>query len=122
MRPWPGTSPWAQSACGGWRDVVHTAIPPAALEGEPDGSNTEAAPSEIVDGDITIGSERSSLEAISQKSGNSIAVSAIAWVALRQSFCRFSRSSTGCFSRMFVMGRTQFSGLGDTLIGEGAVA
>jgi hypothetical protein len=36
--------------------------------------------------------------------------------------CRFSRSSTGCFSRMFVMGRTQFSGLGDTLIGEGAVA
>lgn len=37
-------------------------------------------------------------------------------------FCRFSRSSTGCFSRMFVMGRTQFSGLGDTLIGEGAVA
>jgi hypothetical protein len=26
------------------------------------------------------------LEAISQKSGNSIAVSAIAWVALRQSF------------------------------------
>ena len=58
----------------------------AALEGEPDGSNTEAAPSEIVDGDITIGSERSSLEAISQKSGNSIAVSAIAWVALRQSF------------------------------------
>ncbi|MGA7742841.1 MAG: hypothetical protein WBP56_20730 [Polyangia bacterium] len=44
--------------------VVHTqpldktqelpAIPPAALECEPDGSNTEAAPSEIVDGDITV--------------------------------------------------------------------
>jgi predicted dienelactone hydrolase len=40
----------------------------------------------------------------------------------RTDMCRFSRSSTGCFSRMFVMGRTQFSGLGDTLIGEGAVA
>ena len=42
------------------------------------------------------------------------------WLGVEE--CRFSRSSTGCFSRMFVMGRTQFSGLGDTLIGEGAVA
>jgi len=35
--------------------------------------------------------------------------------------CRFSRSSTGCFSRMFVMGRTRFPGLGGAWIGEGAV-
>jgi hypothetical protein len=30
------------------------AIDPAAPEGEPDGSNTDAAPREIVDGDITV--------------------------------------------------------------------
>ena len=36
--------------------------------------------------------------------------------------CRFSRSSTACFSRMFVMGKTRFPGLGDTLIGAGTVA
>jgi hypothetical protein len=36
--------------------------------------------------------------------------------------CRFSRSSTACLSRMFVMGKTRFPGLGDTLIGVGTVA
>jgi len=35
--------------------------------------------------------------------------------------CRFSRNSTADFSRMFVMGRTRFPGLGGALIGEGAV-
>ena len=35
--------------------------------------------------------------------------------------CRFSRSSTGGFSRIFVMGRTRFPGLGGALIGEGAM-
>ena len=36
--------------------------------------------------------------------------------------CRFSRSSTGCPSRMFVMGRTRIPGLGGALIGAGTVA
>jgi hypothetical protein len=36
--------------------------------------------------------------------------------------CRFSRSSTACLSRMLVMGRTLFPGLGDTLIGTETVA
>jgi hypothetical protein len=40
----------------------------------------------------------------------------------RLNLCRFSRSSTACFSRMFVMGKTRFPGLGDTLIGAGTVA
>jgi hypothetical protein len=35
--------------------------------------------------------------------------------------CRFSRSSTGCFSRMFVMGRALFPGMEGTLIGADAV-
>ena len=35
--------------------------------------------------------------------------------------CRFSRSSTGCFSRMFVMGWTRFLDLEGTVIGEGAM-
>jgi len=51
-------------------------------------------------------------------------MSAAAWTyysGLSFTDCRFSRSSTGCFSRMFVMGRTRFPGLGGALIGEGAV-
>jgi hypothetical protein len=36
-------------------------------------------------------------------------------------WCRFSRSSTGCFSRMFVMGWTRFLDLEGTVIGEGAM-
>lgn len=39
----------------------------------------------------------------------------------RNGRCRFSRSSTGSFSRMFVMGWTRFPGLGGALSGEGAV-
>jgi hypothetical protein len=38
-----------------------------------------------------------------------------------KSLCRFSRSSTGCFSRMFVMGWTRFLDLEGTVIGEGAM-
>jgi ABC-type phosphate transport system ATPase subunit len=39
-----------------------------------------------------------------------------------QGKCRFSRNSTSCLSRMFVMGRTHFPRLGDTLNGAGTVA
>jgi len=42
-------------------------------------------------------------------------------VAVDELGCRFSRSSTGCFSRMFVMGRALFPGMEGTLIGADAV-
>ena len=38
------------------------------------------------------------------------------------SICRFLPSSTACLLRMFVMGKTRFPRMGDTLIGAGAVA
>ena len=41
---------------------------------------------------------------------------------LKERGCRFSRSSTACLSRMFVMGKTRFPGLGNTLIGDETVA